>query len=328
MKNKNVLVTGILVAAGIVIFIALIIWYVARPEPVLLQGEVEVKSVKVSSKLTGRVDSLFVKAGQSVRRGELLFVMSTPEVRAKLDQANAVRQAAAAQDAKANTGARPEEIAAVYNVWQAAEAAHELAEKTYARIRNLYDAGVVPAQKLDEAWAALQATKSAAQSAQEQYKVVRDGARREDKASAAALVAQATGAVSEVESYIADSHQYAPFDGEVSSVIAEQGELISSGYPIITLLDFSDMWITFNIKEDLLPKIKMGTVFEAHVTALDKSVRLKVDYMGVQADYATWSATKTRGDFDVRTFEVRATPESPVEGLRPGMTVIVNWNEI
>ena len=326
--KKNSILTGTLVTLGIIVFISLVAWLVVKPVPVLIQGTAEVTSVKVSSKLTGRVDSLPVRAGQSVRKGDLLLVMSTPEVQAKLAQAEAARAAAQAQDNKAIKGARPEEIAGAYNVWQTAQAAEELAQKTYNRVKNLYDAGVVPAMQMDEATAALKATQAQTAAANSQYRMALAGARSEDKASAAALVAQATGAISEVESYINDSRQYAPFDGEIGSVIAEQGELISSGYPIITLLDMSDIWITFNIKEDLLPKIRMGTVFDAYVTALDRTVRLRVDYMSAQADYATWTATRTQGEFDVRTFEVHARPETPVEGLRPGMTVVVNWTEL
>ena len=149
-----------------------------------------------------------------------------------------------------------------------------------------------------------------------------------DREAAAALVDQASGAVSEVESYISDAMQYSPIDGEVSSVIAEKGELIGSGYPVITLLDMNDLWITFNIKEDLLPKIRIGSVLKAYVPGLGGAIELKVDYIAVQAEYATWSATRTKGDFDIRTFEVKARPVAKVDGLRPGMTVTVNWDEI
>ncbi len=326
--KKNSVITGILVTVGIVLLILAVIWYVVRPTPVYIQGEVEVTSVKISSKAAGRIENLYVKEGQPVRAGQLLFEISTPEAEAKLRQATAARAAAAAQESKAYRGARPEEIEAAYNLWQTATASAELAAKTYRRVENLYESGVVPRQQLDEAEAAYKATQASARAAESQYRLAVDGARNEDKASAAALVDQASGVVDEVETVISDSHQYAPFAGEIGTLIAEQGELVGAGYPIITLLDFSDMWITFNIKEDLLPKIKMGTVLNAYVTALDLTVPLTVDYMAAQADYATWSATKTTGSFDVRTFEVRARPERPVEGLRPGMTVVVNWDEI
>ncbi len=134
--------------------------------------------------------------------------------------------------------------------------------------------------------------------------------------------------VSEVESYASDAIQYSPIDGEVSTVIAEPGELIGPGYPVITLLDMNDLWVTFNVKEDLLPKVKIGSILTAYVPGLAKTIQLKIDYMAAQAEYATWSATKTRGDFDIRTFEVKARPVKRIAGLRPGMTVTVNWDEI
>lgn len=326
--KKNSVITGILVTVGIILLLLVVVWYVLRPVPVYIQGEVEVTSVKISSKAAGRVEYLPIKEGQKVAEGQLLFVISTPEAEAKLRQANAARDAAAAQQSKANRGARPEEIDAAYNLWQTARASAELASKTYGRVKNLYEAGVVPRQQLDEAEAAYKATEASMRAAESQYQLALDGARSEDKTSAAALVGQASGVVDEVETVISDSHQYAPFAGEIGTLIAEQGELIGTGYPVITLLDFSDMWITFNIKEELLPKIWMGTVLNAYVTALDKHIPLKVDYMAAQADYATWSATKTTGSFDIRTFEVRARPDNPVEGLRPGMTVVVNWDDI
>ena len=324
MKKGNV-ITGIAVAAGIIIVIGAMIWYAAKPEPMYIQGEVEVRSVKISSKLSGRVDSLLVKQGQHVEKGDLLFVLSTPEIEAKLLQAEAAKDAARAQKEKAAKGARQQEIESAKSLMEKAEAGLELAQKTYDRVKKLHEEGVVASQKLDEAQANLVSMRTSADAARSQYSLALEGARHEDKLSAEAMVAQATGAISEVESYITDSRQYAPFTGEVGTLIAEEGELISSGFPIITLLDFGQMWISFNMKEDLLPKIKMGMSIPAYVPALDRDITMTVDYMGAQADYATWSATKTRGDFDIRTFEVRATPEK-AEGLRPGMTVVVDWS--
>ena len=236
--------------------------------------------------------------------------------------------AAAALDAMALAGARVQQIEAAMNMWQKAQAGLELARKTYERVQNLYNDGVVPAQKLDEATANYKAMEATALAAKAQYDMATDGARKEDKEAAAARVRQAEGAVSEVESYISDAMQYSPIDGEISTVIAQQGELISAGYPVVTLLDMNDLWVTFNIKEDLLPKIKIGSVLQAYVPGIGRTIELKVYYMAVQAEYATWSATRTKGDFDIRTFEVKARPEGRIEGLRPGMTVTVNWDEI
>ena len=311
MKKSNVigLTIGIVV---VIVVVSLVSWFAIKPVPNLIQGEVEVKSVKISSKLAGRIEQMNVHEGQQVKKGELLFELSTPEVEAKLKQAESARNAAQAQSLKARKGARSQ----------------ELAQKSYDRVKNLYESGVLPAQKFDEASANLKAMETTAAAAKSQYDMAIEGARREDREAAAALVDQAAGAVSEVESYMADAKQYAPIDGEVSTVIAEPGELIGAGYPVVTLLDMQDMWVSFNIKEDLLPKIKVGSVMKAYVPGLGGYMNLKVDHIAVQAEYATWSATRTKGDFDIRTFEVKARPEAHVEGLRPGMSVIVDWDKI
>lgn len=327
MKRTNVV--GLFVAIVVaIVAISVISWLAIKPVPNIIQGEVEAKSIKMSSKLAGRIESMNVQSGQKVKQGDLLYSISYPEAQAKLMQAEAARTAASAQSQKARTGARPEEISALYNVWQTSRAGLELAQKNYDRAKNLYESGVIPKQRFDEADANLKASQSTSAAAYSQYQLAVDGARSEDKKSADALVLQASGAVSEVESYITDAIQYAPVDAEVSTVIAEEGELIGAGYPVITLLDMNDVWVTFNIKENMLPKIKQGTVVKGYVPGLDRTVSLEVYYIAVQADYATWSATRTKGEFDIRTFEVRMRPEGNYDGLRPGMTVAVNWDEI
>ena len=327
MKKKNII--AVLVAVVVIIAAVLLVSrYLKARTPILLQGTTECTTYKASSKIAGRIVDMKVEEGQRVERGELLYTLSTPELDAKLQQAEAVRSAASAIDQKVLSGARVQQIEAAMNMWQKAQAGLELARKTYERVQNLYNDGVVPAQKLDEATANYKAMEATALAAKAQYDMATDGARKEDKEAAAARVRQAEGAVSEVESYISDAMQYSPIDGEISTVIAQQGELISAGYPVVTLLDMNDLWVTFNIKEDLLPKIKIGSVLQAYVPGIGRTIELKVYYMAVQAEYATWSATRTKGDFDIRTFEVKARPEGRIEGLRPGMTVTVNWDEI
>lgn len=327
MKKINIF--GILAAiAAVVIAIIALGWYLVKSEPVLIQGTVECTTCKASSKVPGRIAEMKVKQGERVEKGQLLYTLSTPELDAKLQQAEAVRSAAKALDDKAVAGARSQQIESALNMWQKAQTGKELAKKTYERVQNLYRDGVVPAQKLDEAKAnydAMVATESAAHS---QYRMAVEGARKEEKVAAAAQVRQAQGAVKEVESYINDAMVYAPISGEVSTLISEEGELVGSGYPVVTILDLNDVWITFNIKETMLPKIQMDKQIEAYIPALDKSVVLKVTYIAVQADFATWNATRTQGGFDIRTFAVKMKPVDKLAGLRPGMSAIVNWSNI
>lgn len=327
MKRSNVI--GILAAgATIILAVVLISLYLNKRTPTLIQGTVECTTYKASSKVPGRIDAMRVEEGQQVTKGELLYTLSTPELNAKLEQAEAVKSAASALDAAAIAGARAQQIAAALNMWEKAQAGLELARKTFERVQNLYESGVLPAQKLDEAQANYKAMEATAMAAKAQYELATDGARKEDKEAAAARVRQAQGAVSEVESYINDAMVYSPVTGEVSTIIAEEGELVGSGYPVVAILDMSDIWVTFNIKETLLPGIVLGTRMTGYVPALDRDVEFEVSYIAPQADFATWAATRTQGGFDIRTFAIKAKPVSQAGNMRPGMSVLVDWDKI
>jgi HlyD family secretion protein len=322
MKKRTSIVlvlTAAIVLAGI-IFVS---WQLRRNEPVYLQGTVECKTYKASSKVAGRIARMVAVEGKSVRKGDLLYTLATPELDAKLQQAEAVQSAAEALSRQAATGAREQQKQAALGLWQQAQAGLALAQKTHERVQNLYDQGVVPAQKLDEATAGLASMQATERAARAQYDLAIEGARTEEKTAAAAQVQQAEGAVSEVEAYLSDATIYSPVEGEVSTIIAEEGELVGSGYPVISILDLSDGWVTFNIREDLMPGITMGGALHGYVPALDRDVELQITYIAPQADFATWSATRTQGGFDVRTFVVRAKPVSEVENIRPGMSVLV-----
>lgn len=327
MKKSSIIVI-VVIAAAVVLGVIFVSWYLRRSTPLYIQGVVECTTYKASSKVPGRIEEMLVEEGQHISKGELLYTISTPELQAKLEQAQAVKSAASALDQQALAGARIQQKEAALNLWQQAQAGLLLAEKTHERVKNLYDQGVLPAQKLDEATANLQAMQATERAAKAQYEMVEDGARVEEKEAAAAQVRQAQGAVSEVESYLADAMVYSPVTGEISTIIAETGELVGSGYPVVAILDMSDLWVTFNIREDLLPRIKMGTHMTGYVPALDREVEFEVTYIAPQADFATWSATRTQGSFDIRTFAIKAKPTTEVEHMRPGMSVLVNWKQI
>ena len=316
MKRSNVI--GILAAAAVIVLsVVLISWYLTKRTPTLIQGTVECTTYKASSKVPGRIDDMKVAQGDRVEKGQLLYTLSTPELEAKLRQAEAVKSAAAALDAMALAGARVQQIEAAMNMWQKAQAGLELARKTYERVQNLYNDGVVPAQKLDETTANYKAMEATALAAKAQYDMATDGARKEDKEAAAARVRQAEGAVSEVESYISDAMVYSPVTGE-----------IGSGYPVVAILDMSDLWVTFNVKETLLPGLRIGTRMNGYVPALDSDVEFEVTDISPQADFATWSATRTQGGFDIRTFAIKAKAVTEAANMRPGMSVLVDWDQI
>jgi HlyD family secretion protein len=280
MKNKTSnKKANILAAIGIgslILFLMYSTWIISRPQPIEIQGEVEATQIKIASKLVGRIDSIAVHKGDRVKKGQLLFTLKSPEIEAKLIQAQAALQGAEAQNDKAISGAQLEDIQATYNLYMKAQAANELAQKTFERINNLYKEGVMPAQKRDEAETNYKAALETANAAKSQWMKAKKGTRTEDKDAAKSMVNRAKGAINEVESYASETCIYAPTDGEVADIIAEVGELVSAGFPVITLAKLDDSWITFNFREDLLASIKMGSIFTATFPALgNKEIKLK-----------------------------------------------------
>jgi HlyD family secretion protein len=325
IKSKKFILGGALTL--LLLFIVYAIILVAKPVPLEIQGEVEATQIKVASKLIGRIDSMTIKKGDEVVPGMMLFTISSPEIEAKFSQASAVRKAVGAQRDKAFNGAQKEDIQAADNSWQTALAVAEFAKKSYSRILNLYKDGVIPEQQKDEAETKMKAAIETEKAARSLYEKAKNGARYEDKDAAGALVLQADGVISEVSSYLNERRITSPIKGEIANVLAERGELIPAGYPVVTIVDLSDVWVTFNLREDLLAVVKKGSIIPARFPALGmKEVQLKVSYINVLGDFATWNATKTRGDFDRKTFEIHAVPVNQTNGLRPGMSAIVNWD--
>jgi len=309
--------------ALVVIVVALIGFFTLGRDPEVMQGQVEVSEYRVSSKVPGRILELRVKEGDYVKAGDTLAILDAPEVRAKMAQARSAEDAASAIELKAQNGARKEQIQGAFQVLQQAKAGLEIAEKSYGRVQRLFDEGVLSAQKRDEAYAQYKAMEAQCKAAQSQYDMAVNGARREDKLAAQAQVGRARGAVQEVNSYLGETVQIAQMEGEVSAVYPKVGELVGTGSPIMTISIMSDMWGTFNVREDQLNGLKVGSEFTAFVPAFNKDVKMKVYYMKDQGSYAVWKATKANGQYDLKTFEVKARPVETLDGLRPGMSLVV-----
>lgn len=320
-RSLQVALIGLVVVVAVLFIIGM---YVYKPEPVTLQGEAEVSEVRVSGKVPGRIVKFLVEEGDPVKAGDTLVVIDSPELTAKLEQAQAAKDAALAQNRKAQKGVRQEMIVGAYEMWQKAEAGADIAKKSFDRVQRLYDRGVIPAQKRDEAEAQYKAAVATARAARSQYEMAVNGAETEDKDAARALVNRAQGAIREVEAYLGETVLVAPADGEVSEIFPQRGELVGTGAPILNIIDLNDIWFAFNIREDLLGELKMGSVFTVAVPALNnQSVDLKVTAIKPMASFATWKATKATGQFDAKTFEVKARPVTPVKDLRPGMSAIL-----
>ena len=321
-QHKNIIITAACTTL-VVALVAVIGAMSIKQEPETIQGQVEVSEYRVSSKVPGRILEIRVKEGDYVNVGDTLAILDAPEVRAKMTQAQSAENAAAAMDEMANNGARQEQVRGAFAVLQQAKAGLEIAQKSYNRVQRLYDEGVMTAQKRDEAFANYKALEAQVKAAQSQYDMARNGARSEEKKAAAAQVNRAKGAVAEVNSYIHETMQIAQMAGEVSDVYPKVGELVGTGSPIMSVSLMNDIWGTFNVREDQLDGMKVGSIVTAFVPAFKKEIRMKVYYIKDQGSYAVWKATKSNGQYDLKTFEVKARPMDKLEGLRPGMSLIL-----
>jgi len=326
MQHKTLAVGALAVA--VVGFLGYGLWRAGQPAPEVFQGQMEARETDIAAKVPGRIAQLLVKEGDLVQVGTPLIRMDSPEVNAKLAQATAAQEAAQAVAAKAQAGARPQEVEMARMNWQRAEAAAELAKVSFQRVENLSTDGLVPAQKRDEAEANFKASRDAAIAAKAQYDMARTGARAEDKAAASAQVRQVSGVVAEVEAAKAETELHSPIAGEVSKVLAKAGELSPQGVALVSVVDLKDQWVVLNVREDRLQRFALGSEFDATLPALRdngvlRTVRFKVFYSAPLPDFATWRATRSGQGFDARTFEVRARPLAPVADARPGMSVLV-----
>ena len=322
MKKIPAFLTLLMIVALLVAAFVTIRNFAISPKPEYLQGQMEARRVMVAGKLPGRISSIVVHEGDNVTKGDIIAEISSPEVEAKKIQAEGAYKAAQAQAKKAKNGARSEQIDAAKAVLSRAEQAANLAKTTYERVQKLYDEGVLPVQKRDEAETQMNAAKAQVEAAKAQYTQAVNGAREEDKAAANALVLQADGAKAEVKAYLDETRIVAPITGEVTLKISEEGEVVGAGMPVVAITDLKDAWAV----EDDLKNIQKGKVFELKVPALDKTVPMEVFYIASAGNYAVWKSSKESGGFDLKTFEIRLRPQSPVAGLRPGMTVLWDRN--
>lgn len=327
-RQQGNLAIGIIVIIAIIFVIGIIGYIVSKPKGLVIQGEVEASEYRISGKVPGRIEELYVREGQAVHKGDTVVNIDSPEVRAKLKQARGAVSAARAQQDKAANGARKEQITGAYEVWQTALVQEEVMRKSFERIQKLYDQKVISAQKYDETKAKYDASIAQSKAAKSQYDMAVAGAREEDKAAAQALVDRANGALQEVEGYLGELYLTSPVDGIVTEVFPKLGELVGTGAPIMTVTDLSDVWFTFNVREDYLHGMDQGTQIKVVIPALDNvEIPATVSYIAVMESYATWKATKETATYDAKTFEVRAVPTEAAKGLRPGMSAILKYDK-
>src|SRR5215469_8725405 len=318
-------VIGAVVVLGAIAFIVYGLYLANRPVVAPLQGEMDGRYIDISPKIIGRIAKLHVREGDEVKPGELLVTLDSPEVQAKVSQAEALRDAAAAKQQLVDGGIRKEEIQTARARWEGAVSAANLAEITFKRINTLYKEGLVSQQRNDEVDTAYRSALDAVNAARAQYDLTLNGFRKEERVAAAEVTRGAGAGVLEVASLAADISLKSPIPAEVDKVVLHEGELAPPGFPIISLVNLDDVWVVFNLREEELAAIKIGTNITGKVPALGNQVAtFSVYYISPKGEYATWRATRQSSGYDIKTFEVRARPVDKIVGLRPGMSVLVD----
>lgn len=333
MKNDSAPATGRKGRVSAAVFLAVLLgavlaglWLASRKPADMIQGMADADTLNVSAKITARVSQLLVREGDTVSAGQVLFELDSPEVLAKERQVAAALEAARALAAKADEGARKEDVQAAEANWRRAVAAAELADSTWKRVDRLYREGVLTRQKRDEALAQQRSARQAASAARAQYDMALSGTRNQDKEAALAQVRQAEGGLAEVEAARNEIRGVAPRAGQINKRLAEVGELVPAGYPVFTLIDESNMWVAFHVREDQFGALKQGQKLKGRIPALnDIEAEFEVYFINPAGDYATWRATRQSAGYDVRSFEVRARPVGTIERFRPGMSVLFDW---
>lgn len=327
-QKKQIGIAFVVILLAVVIVSAVGIIAMSN-KPVILQGQIEADEIRISGKLPGRIDTFLVREGQNVKMGDTLVVINSPEARAKYQQVNALEDIAKFQNKKIDDGTRQQIVRSVEELWNKAKSDLQLAKVTYERIQVLYKDSVVTSQRKDEVEAMYKAALAAERAAHQQYLLVKDGAQKEDKESARSLVSAARSTVDEVEALLTDAHLTAPEDGQISTIYPKRGELVGAGTPIMSLVVLSDCHVVLNVREDYMHYFRMNENFIGDVPALGaENIEFKINYISPLGSFATWRSTKQTGSYDMKTFEIHALPVTPMDELRPGMSVLVNLNEL
>ena len=317
---------SIIVAIVAAVVVALSLFYLLRPEPLLVQGEADATRFDIAARVDGRVKEIPVERGQNVPAGAVLVRIDNPETLAKLEQMNAAKVVAEAQLANVLVGTRVETIAAKKAVLERAQAALVLAQKTYDRTRTLTEQGNAPQARLDQVTDSLHESERAVDQAKSAYEQAVNGYTKEERAVTKANVEKAHADIQSVQSIVDQLVVYAPVASQVYQRNVEQGEYVSPGVPLVTLIDLNDVWIHFDLREDLVKGLKAGDRFDVRIPALDdRKVTVEVKLIATKGEYASWRATRATGDFDLRTFSIRAYPVEKVPELRPGMSAYLDW---
>jgi HlyD family secretion protein len=317
---------ALLAIAALSVFVPLgmAAWSAHKPA-LVVQGEVQATEIKVVPKVVGRVQALHVCKGDKVRKGQLLVSLEDQDLQANLEQARAEMELAKEHN-RIVRAACVEDICALSNWWVKAKAVAEHAEQTVNRSRTLHAAKVSSLQELQDSERNLDWARSSERAAKASFDLAVAVFGNEGKLAAAANHEQATRTLAELEALVAELALTSPIDGEVQGRIVGQGELVTPDLPVVSIVDPQDVWVRFNLPEDLLSNIRLGTTLRVRVPALgNQEVPVKVNYISANGGFVTRRAAKGNGGSDLRTFVVRAVPVQVTAGLRSGMSALLTW---
>jgi HlyD family secretion protein len=319
-------IPALIVGTVAVIVVALSVFYLVRPEPLLVQGEADATRLDIAARVDGRVKEIPVERGQNVPAGAVLVRIDNPETLAKHGQMRAGLAVAEAQLANVLVGTRVETIAARKAELERAQAALVLAKKTFDRTQTLTEQGNAPQARLDQVTDTLHESERAVDQAKSGYDQAVNGYTKEERDIARTNVEKAKADIQAVQSLLDQLVVYAPVASQIYQRNVEPGEYVAPGVPLVTLIDLADVWIHFDLREDLVKNLKIGDRFDVRIPALgDRPVTVEVKLIATKGEYASWRATRATGDFDLRTFSIRAYPVQPVPELRPGMSAYLDW---
>ena len=317
---------AIIVTIVVCAVVGLSLWFLVQPQPLIIQGEADATRIDIAARVDGRVGRRPVERGDNVTAGQLLFEIDNPELVAKLHEAEAGLGVAAAQLANIEAGTRAEVVAQRKAAVDNAAANLTLSQRTYDRVKELAGSGNAPIQRLDESTDSLQVAQRSLDQAKSAYEEAVNGYTAEEHGIARANVTKAQASIDTIKAQVDELVVKAPIAAQVYQIGAELGEYVSPGVPLLSLVDLNDVWLRFDLREDLAKGLKVGDRFQMRVPALgDKLITAEIRVIASKGEYAGWRATRATGDFDLRTFEIRAYPAAPIPELRPGMSVYAAW---
>jgi len=294
-----------------------------HPDEKMVIGMADAEFINISSAVPGKMDSLLAQEGDTVKSNQLLAVLGSTEVNTFQQQAGLALEAANNQLQLLRKGTRPELIGMARNLYQASQQQYELAKQTNERIENLYKNQVVSGEERDLIQLRYHSAQHEMESAKMNLEMLQKGNQPELIRAAEISVQQAAQGVMLTRAISGDTRILSPADGIISSVVIHQGEFVSIGYPIITLMKKGTQLIRFNIRQDRMKGISPGKVFHVTMPGCEpETFSARVTHISPSLEFADWVPAKESGSFELRTFSVELSPLDPssIAGFRPGMT--------